>query len=60
MVLIHVILKKEEIDLFAKDKLSFQWLRELSQIGGISGLESFVRNIAFMLMIVRMVNVVGE
>ena len=28
--------------------------------GGISGLESLVRNLAFMLMIVRMVNVVGE
>lgn len=30
------------------------------KVGGVSGLESFVRNIAYMLMIVRMVNVVNE
>ena len=30
------------------------------KVGGISGIESLVRNIAYMLMITRMVNVVGE
>ena len=53
-------LKKENINVFDKSKMSFGWTRELIKIGGISGLESFVRNIAYMLMIVRMVNVVNE
>ena len=60
MVLVYFILRKEGINLFSKEKLSFGWLKDLFRIGGISGLESFVRNIAFMLMVVRMVNVVGE
>ena len=35
-------------------------MKEFFEIGGISGLESFVRNLAYMVMISRMVNVVGE
>ncbi|MDD3171514.1 MAG: MATE family efflux transporter [Bacilli bacterium] len=53
-------LYKEKIKVFSSDKLSFAWIKNFSRIGGISGLESFVRNIAFMLMIVKMVNIVGE
>lgn len=60
MVLVYFILKKESINLFSKEKLSFAWIKDLSKVGAISGLESFVRNIAFMLMVIRMVNVVGE
>ena len=43
-----------------KEKLNFGWFKELFAIGGISGLESFVRNIAYILMISKMVNMVGE
>lgn len=46
--------------LWSKDKLSFDWFRDFFKIGGISGLESFVRNVAYMLMVSRMVNMVGE
>ena len=46
--------------LWAKEKLTFDWMRDFFKIGGISGLESFVRNIAYMLMVSRMVNMVGE
>lgn len=46
--------------IFKKKKLSFVWMRDFFRIGGISGLESFVRNIAYMLMVSRMVNMVGE
>lgn len=60
MVLVYFVLKKEEINVFSKEKLSFTWIKDLTKIGGISGLESFVRNIAFMFMVIRMVNVVGE
>jgi Na+-driven multidrug efflux pump len=55
-----IFLQKEKINIFSKTKLNFSWTKDLLKVGGISGLESFVRNIAFMLMIVRMVNVVGE
>ena len=54
------ILYKEGINVFNKDKLSFSWLKEFIKVGGISGLESFVRNLFYMVMISRMVNVVGE
>jgi Na+-driven multidrug efflux pump len=60
MILVYFILKKEDINIFSKQKLNFAWIKDLFKIGGISGLESFVRNIAFMFMVIRMVNVVGE
>lgn len=46
--------------IFKKTKLSFAWMKDFFKIGSISGLESFVRNIAYMLMVSRMVNMVGE
>ncbi len=55
-----VLLNKEGIAIFKKAKLSFSWMKDFLKIGGISGLESFVRNVAYMLMISRMVNMVGE
>ena len=55
-----VLLSKENINIFDKAKLNFAWIKEFIKIGGISGLESLVRNIAYMAMISRMVNVVGE
>lgn len=54
------ILKMNNINVLSKRQIDFTWLKELFIKGGYSGLESFVRNIAFMLMIVRMINVVGE
>lgn len=60
LIVVIFILNKEKIKIFSKGKLSFLWVKDLFKKGGISGLESFVRNLAFMLMIVRMVNIVGE
>ena len=51
---------KEGIHVFARTKPDFGWVREFTKIGGISGVESLVRNVAYMVMIARMVNVVGE
>ena len=53
-------LTKEEICIFTKEKWNFTWAKEFAKIGGLSGFESLVRNIAYMLMIARMVNVVNE
>lgn len=55
-----VLLYSEGIKIITKDKLSFGWMKEFIKVGGISGVETFVRNIAYMLMVSRMVNVVGE
>ncbi len=55
-----ILLSKEGIKLFNKEKMSFGWMKDFLKVGGISGLESFVRNIAYILMIARMVNMVGE
>ena len=55
-----ILLSKEGVVLFRKAKLSFGWMKDFFKVGGISGLESLVRNVAYMLMIARMVNIVGE
>ena len=55
-----LLLAREGIKVFAKAKLDFSWAKEFAKIGGISGVESLVRNVAYMVMIARMVNVVGE
>lgn len=57
----YIVFKRYEINI--KDffnNLSFDWEKEWLKIGGFSGLESFVRNFAFMIMIIRMINVVNE
>ncbi len=55
-----ILLCKNGINVFNKEKLDFTWSKQFAKIGGISGLESFVRNLAYMVMIARMVNVVNE
>ena len=55
-----ILLAKEKINIFSKAKMSFVWAKEFIKVGGISGVESLVRNVAYMLMISRMVNIVGE
>lgn len=54
------LLAKNGVNIFNKEKMSFLWAKEFVKVGGISGLESFVRNLAYMIMIARMVNVVNE
>lgn len=55
-----VLLYREKINLFAKVKWSFAWLKEWFKVGKFSGIESLLRNFAFMIMVVRMVNIVAE
>lgn len=55
-----VLLRKEDIHIFSNERLSFSWMKEYGKIGACSGLESLVRNIAFMIMISRLVNVISE
>ena len=60
LVISLMLLASENMNIFNKEKLNFSWVNEFIKIGGISGIESFVRNLAYMVMISRMVNVVGE
>ena len=55
-----LFLYAEDIRVFRREKLDFAWLREYGSIGAFSALESFVRNLAFMLMVSRLVNVISE
>ena len=59
-IIAAVLISRCGYPIFEKKKLSFAWMKEFFKIGSISGLESFVRNIAYMLMVSRMVNMVGE
>ena len=54
------LLNREGYRIIPLNRLRFGWMREWVNVGGYSGIESFVRNAAFTLMVVRMVNVVGE
>lgn len=59
-VIAVILIYKCGYPLFRKEKLSFTWMKDFFKVGSISGLESLVRNIAYMLMVSRMVNMVGE
>lgn len=59
-IIVLVIISSEGYNLTKLERLSFAWMKNFVKIGSISGLESFVRNIAYMLMVSRMVNMVGE
>lgn len=60
LVVSIVLLYREKINLFAKEKWYFAWLKEWFKVGKFSGFESLLRNFAFMMMVVRMVNIVAE
>ena len=56
-----ILLNRENIKvIFNNTKPSFGWLKEWYSVGKFSGLESFFRNLAFMVMIIRIVNEVSE
>lgn len=59
-MVVILLLTKQGYNIFNKNKMSFAWAKDFAKIGGVSGLESLVRNIAYMLMVSRMVNMVGE
>ena len=41
-------------------KSDYRWFKELARVGFLSGVESFVRNTAYIVMISRMINIVNE
>lgn len=59
-IIIIIFLYKAGINIFNNKKISFTWLKDSYHICLLSGIESFVRNIFYIVMISRMVNIVGE
>lgn len=60
LIIAIVLLKREKIAVFSREKWDFRWLKEWFKVGKFSGMESFLRNLVFMIMVVRMVNSVAE
>ena len=60
LVVTIILIENNGYRLFNRERLSFAWMKEFAKVGGISGAESLVRNIAYMVMVSRMVNMVGE
>lgn len=59
-VMALAMLQREGYRIVGGGRTSFGWAREWFRVGAYSGAESFLRNIVFMLMVVRMVNLVAE
>ena len=59
-VVLVILLCKMNIKIFNKNKMNFTWVKEMTKVSGISGFESLVRNLFYIIMISRMVNMVGE
>lgn len=60
VIISFFFIKRENIVIFTRKKWNFAWLKEWFKVGKFSGLESLLRNLAFMVMVVRMVNLVTE
>ncbi|BCS97569.1 hypothetical protein DSLASN_32010 [Desulfoluna limicola] len=58
-VSVHLLLKDNVMSLQLKG-MNFDWQKEWFKVGSFSGLESLIRNVAFLVMILRMVNVISE
>ncbi|MBN2286105.1 MAG: hypothetical protein JXQ26_10250 [Tissierellales bacterium] len=55
------LIQLNKMNLLFKNKiLSFAWQKKWAKVGSISGLESFIRNAIFALIILRMINQVQE
>ncbi len=60
LVVVLILLSRQGYPVFSRARLTFDWMREFARVGGVSGAESLVRNAAYLLMVSRMVNMVGE
>jgi len=54
-----IYLKKENLNI-VNEKYNFNWLKDWWRVGKFSALESFVRNFAFSVMIIRLINEVSQ
>ncbi|MBU4692378.1 hypothetical protein KQ875_02060 [Mycoplasma zalophi] len=55
-----ILLYVEKINIWKYSKLDFKWFKKFIPISALSGLETLVRNLFFMFMVIKMVNMVGS
>lgn len=58
LIVTYKELKFTAADIFHKSTYDFSWLRRWFSVGCYSGIDSFVRNIFYMLCVIRMMNVI--
>ncbi len=56
----YISIRQYGLKLLSVNQMSFTWMKEWWTTGVFSGLESLVRNIAFIVMIMKMINMVEE
>lgn len=56
----YIFIRQYGLKILPVKTMSFTWMKEWWTIGVFSGLESLVRNIAFIVMIIKMINMVEE
>ena len=56
----YISIRQYGLKLLSVNQISFTWMKEWWKTGVFSGLESLVRNIAFIVMIIKMINMVEE
>lgn len=56
----YISIRQYGLKLLSVNQMSFTWIKEWWTTGVFSGLESLVRNIAFIVMIIKMINMVEE
>ena len=54
------LLNKCGYNILSKTKLTFLWNKKITSLNVVSGLESFYRNLIYSIVLVRMINIVGE
>ncbi|ELV04968.1 MATE family Na+-driven efflux transporter, partial [Brachyspira hampsonii] len=60
VIIALILLSKSGYNIFDKIKLQFLWNKKISSLNVISGLESFYRNLIYSIVLLRMINIVGE
>ena len=60
VIIALILLNKSGYNIFDKIKLQFLWNKKVSSLNVVSGLESFYRNLIYSIVLVRMINIVGE
>ena len=60
LMAVLVALNRNGLNICSKQRLEFGWMKEWARIGFYSGAESFLRNLVFMFMVVRLVNLVAD
>ena len=60
LALCITLLHRKGLRIVSRTKPDTSWMREWARVGMYSGAESFLRNLVFMVMVVRMVNLVSS